>query len=135
MPDLQPYLTYIYIAAGIIAALLVLWILMRMFRGRTRGREGLRLGISEYHELDQTRRLVLVRRDSVEHLILIGGPQDVVIESGIDLGLKDPLSHNYQGDSNNDVVPMRPIRPAVFGTRKPTLRPFAVPNPEDQEPA
>ena len=29
------------------------------------------------------RRLVLVRRDNVEHLVLIGGPQDVVIEPGI----------------------------------------------------
>ena len=30
------------------------------------------------------RRLVLVRRDDVEHLLLIGGPTDVVIESNID---------------------------------------------------
>ena len=47
------------------------------------GRRGQRLGISEYHEIDKSRRLVLVRRDNVEHLILIGGAQDLVIEPGI----------------------------------------------------
>ena len=49
------------------------------------GRKGQRLGISEYHEIDKTRRLVLVRRDETEHLVLIGGGQDLVIESGISL--------------------------------------------------
>ena len=29
------------------------------------------------------RKLLLVRRDDVEHLILVGGPVDVVIETGI----------------------------------------------------
>ena len=43
----------------------------------------MRLGISEYYEIDKTRRLILVRRDNVEHLVLIGGGQDVVIEPGI----------------------------------------------------
>jgi hypothetical protein len=33
--------------------------------------------------VDARRRLVLIRRDNVEHLILIGGPTDVVIEPGI----------------------------------------------------
>jgi len=35
----------------------------------------------------------------------------------------------------SDVVPIRPIRPAVFGARKPTLRPFDATPPEDKEPA
>ena len=46
-------------------------------------RRGQRLGVSEYYEVDKDRRLVLVRRDAVEHLILIGGPQDIVIEQNI----------------------------------------------------
>jgi hypothetical protein len=33
--------------------------------------------------VDTRRRLVLVRRDNVEHLILIGGPSDVVVEQNI----------------------------------------------------
>ena len=48
-----------------------------------------RLGFVERAYLEGGRKLVLVRRDDVEHLILIGGPIDLVIESGIrpdDLG-------------------------------------------------
>jgi flagellar protein FliO/FliZ len=42
-----------------------------------------RLGVSEQATLDSRRKLVLVRRDDVEHLIMTGGPVDVVIETGI----------------------------------------------------
>jgi hypothetical protein len=34
--------------------------------------------------VDARRRLVLVQRDNLEHLLLIGGPTDVVIEPNID---------------------------------------------------
>ncbi len=47
-----------------------------------RGRE-MRLSISEVMTLDGRRKLVLVKRDGVEHLLLVGGGQDVVIEAGI----------------------------------------------------
>jgi hypothetical protein len=42
-----------------------------------------RLRVSEQASVDARRRLVLVRRDDVEHLIMTGGPVDVVIETGI----------------------------------------------------
>lgn len=42
-----------------------------------------RLSISEQYNIDAKRRLVLIRRDDVEHLILTGGPVDVVVETGI----------------------------------------------------
>ena len=42
-----------------------------------------RLGVSEQATVDSRRKLVLVRRDDVEHLIMTGGPVDVVIETGI----------------------------------------------------
>ncbi|WP_377289282.1 flagellar biosynthetic protein FliO [Rhizobium sp. SG2393] len=48
--------------------------------GRTRQP---RLAVLDAAAVDTRRRLVLVRRDDVEHLILIGGPTDVVIESRI----------------------------------------------------
>ena len=41
-----------------------------------------RLGVVETAIVDQT-RLVLVRRDDVEHLIIVGGPVDMVVETGI----------------------------------------------------
>ncbi len=33
--------------------------------------------------VDSRRKLVLIRRDDVEHLLLIGGPTDVVVEQNI----------------------------------------------------
>lgn len=42
-----------------------------------------RLAVIDAMTVDARRRLVLVRRDNVEHLILIGGPTDVVIEQAI----------------------------------------------------
>ena len=48
-----------------------------------RGRQP-RLAVIDAASVDGSRRLVLVRRDNVEHLLLIGGPTDVVIEPNID---------------------------------------------------
>lgn len=42
-----------------------------------------RLGVMETASVDRSRRLVLIRRDDVEHLLMIGGPIDMVIETGI----------------------------------------------------
>ena len=87
MDFLTPYLNMAYVAPVAIGlAILIVGILIyKALSGPVMGRKGQRLGISEYHEIDKTRRLVLVRRDETEHLILIGGAQDVVIESGISL--------------------------------------------------
>ena len=50
-----------------------------------------RLGVMEEAKVDRVRRLVLVRRDDVEHLIMTGGPVDVVIETGIAVARQDLL--------------------------------------------
>jgi flagellar protein FliO/FliZ len=42
-----------------------------------------RLGIVDAFDLDRQRQLVIVRRDNVEHLLMIGGPNDLVIEAEI----------------------------------------------------
>lgn len=42
-----------------------------------------RLAVMDATAVDSHRRLVLVRRDDVEHLLLIGGPTDVVVETDI----------------------------------------------------
>ena len=42
-----------------------------------------RLAIVDAMGIDSRRRLVLVRRDNVEHLLLIGGPTDIVVEPQI----------------------------------------------------
>jgi flagellar protein FliO/FliZ len=50
--------------------------------GGTRSRQP-RLAVLDSAIVDARRRLVLIRRDNVEHLILIGGPTDVVVEENI----------------------------------------------------
>lgn len=44
-----------------------------------------RLAVMDATAVDSQRRLILVRRDDIEHLILIGGPTDVVVEQNIRL--------------------------------------------------
>lgn len=151
MEMLEPYLNWIYLAGVVLALLLFGWIMVRAFGGKVRARKGARLGISEYYEVDKSRFLVLVRRDDVEHLVLVGGNQDVVIESGIrpdtpaiaanqgrrvitaeDLdNMPDlspaPASIHAEPLSNVRPMPARPApRPAVFGDQpasgEPSLR-------------
>jgi hypothetical protein len=42
-----------------------------------------RLEVVDHANVDSRRKLILIRRDDVEHLIMTGGPVDVVIETGI----------------------------------------------------
>src|SRR5947199_1314731 len=42
-----------------------------------------RLAVIDAAAVDGRRRLVLVRRDNIEHLLMIGGPTDIVIEPNI----------------------------------------------------
>lgn len=54
------------------------------FLGQGRGRQS-RIRIVETVQVDPKRRAILIRRDNTEHLLLVGGPSDIVIESGIDM--------------------------------------------------
>src|SRR5580704_2282752 len=64
-----------------------LWALRRFGAGQLggggmRGRQH-RLSVLEWAKVDNRRSLCLVRRDNVEHLLIIGGPTDVVVEANI----------------------------------------------------
>ncbi len=82
-------LAFAAVLAAIIVLIFVVLLLYRLLFGRrlraaTNGRARQpRLGIVDAYDLDRQRQLVLVRRDNVEHLIMIGGPTDVVVESSI----------------------------------------------------
>ena len=70
------------------------WAVRRFGTGRlggagARGRQP-RLAVIDHASVDARRRLILVRRDNVEHLIMIGGPTDVVVESTIVRGAPAP---------------------------------------------
>ncbi|MCB1485994.1 MAG: flagellar biosynthetic protein FliO [Bauldia sp.] len=78
-----------YIVTFLIILALVggaLWLGRRYAGGRVNvaGRGRLpRLAVIDALSVDKRRRLVLVRRDNVEHLLLIGGPSDIVVEPSI----------------------------------------------------
>lgn len=137
MDFLKDNMQVILAGAGILLVLLIIVGVWRAFSPRMTGRRGQRLGISEYYELDKTRRLVLVRRDNVEHLVLIGGGQDLVIEPSITPGA---IAQAYGQTSSFAEPPAGTARPAprapVFGDRKPPpLRPVADPAPAPIRPS
>jgi flagellar protein FliO/FliZ len=73
------------IVLGLIGA--TAWAVRRFGSGRlggagARGRQP-RLAVIDHASVDARRRLILVRRDNIEHLLMIGGPTDVVVEANI----------------------------------------------------
>jgi hypothetical protein len=81
----------------------------RLGAASSRGRQP-RLAVVDAASVDGRRRLILIRRDNVEHLLMIGGPTDVVVEPNIVRAAAAP----------REAVPMRP--PAA-----PEMLPRAVP--------
>jgi len=72
-----------------------------------------RLAVTEQTNVDSRRKLVLIRRDDVEHLIMTGGPVDVVIETGISA----PGVHEepMQGERQEPAPPVFTRKPRSFG--------------------
>jgi len=90
MPLAVRFFLAFLIVLGLIGA--TAWAVRRFGAGRlggasTRGRQP-RLAVIDYASVDGRRRLVLVRRDNVEHLLIIGGPTDVVVEPNIVRGAR-----------------------------------------------
>jgi len=84
MPLAVRFFLAFLIVLGLIGA--TAWAVRRFGTGRlganARGRQP-RLAVIDYASVDGRRRLILVRRDNVEHLLMIGGPTDVVVEPNI----------------------------------------------------
>ncbi len=78
---------YVRAAAALVFVLALLgvfaYVSRRFSGGVVPSKRQKRLTIVEVAAVDPKRRLVLVKRDHVEHLVLIGGGHDLVIESGI----------------------------------------------------
>src|SRR5690242_21721675 len=84
MPLAVRFFVAFLIVLGLIGA--IAWAVRRFGSGRlgtsARGRQP-RLAVIGYAGVDGRRRLILVRRDNVEHLLMIGGPTDIVVEPNI----------------------------------------------------
>ena len=101
---------FLLAAGGVGIALIVLIAILWVLRNRApspfvRGGKNRqpRLQVLDAAAVDARRRLVLVRRDGIEHLIMIGGPTDIVIESGI-------------SDPARAAVAATPVNPPVAAT-------------------
>jgi flagellar protein FliO/FliZ len=115
---MQGPLTFIFAFVAVLALIgLAAWLVRRFAGNRlgantNRGRMP-RLAVIDAAAVDGRRRLVLVRRDNVEHLLMIGGPTDIVVEPNIVRALP-----------GRDQMPQRP---AVGGAEPP---PRAAPLPD-----
>src|SRR5579863_2464919 len=117
------------LACGI-AALIVLAIFYRLaFAHRLRVPGGRtrqpRLGLVDAFSLDGQRQLVLIRRDNIEHLVMIGGPNDVLVESQINRALTPARESNQASP---------PLAPGASGRRTETP-PAAAPVVAEAPPA
>ena len=117
--------------------LVIVLVIIRLVRNLTFGtfvaggrNRKTRLAVMDATAVDSHRRLVLVRRDDIEHLLLIGGPTDVVVER--DIRLAAPRRPALTGDGGLQPVPAtaapaakpRPPQPAPA-----PARPAPVPQP------
>ncbi len=152
--DLKIDMSYIIAVLVVLGLLILVAILIRTLGSRSASRRGGRLGLSETYDIDKSRQLVLLRRDDVEHLILIGGPQDLVIETNIseerastirqrnddyDQRLTAPKRSNAEPVISEDQRHREPVlksvrpapRPPVFGDDAPNIRPIKRGSEED----
>ncbi|UVK37154.1 flagellar biosynthetic protein FliO [Mesorhizobium sp. AR10] len=89
-----------------------------------------RLAVMDATAVDSHRRLVLVRRDDIEHLLLIGGPTDVVVER--DIRLSASRRPALTGDAGQQQAP-RPRAPQAAAAAP--VRQAQPPHPVAQTPA
>lgn len=84
-----------FVIALIVAAA---WVARRAGLGNAPagGRRKRRLAVVEMVAVDAKRRLVLVRRDDREHLLLVGGDSDIAVERDIPAPPAPPSSEGPQ---------------------------------------
>lgn len=111
----RDYAAAVVWTAAALVLLVVVLLLVRLIRGMTFGtfvsggrNRKTRLAVMDATAVDSHRRLVLIRRDDVEHLILIGGPTDVVVEQNIRIG--QPRRPALTSEHPQEAAP-RPQRP------------------------
>ncbi|NVK17425.1 MAG: FliO/MopB family protein [Methylocystaceae bacterium] len=96
--DITDYLRFVFALAFVIALIGLLAFMAKRYgmgyRNVARNTQR-RLSISEIMPVDNKRRLVLIKRDDKEHLLMIGGETDLVVEQNI---ATDDLSFSEQLD-------------------------------------
>ena len=134
-----------FVAFAVVLALIGLtaWLVRRFGADRlgnsnTRGRQP-RLAVIDAATVDARRRLVLIRRDNVEHLVLIGGPTDVVVEQNIVRGAPtnarapEPVTRPAEAAMRQASAPENgfPLQPVTESAPLPPPRPYRAPATEE----
>jgi flagellar protein FliO/FliZ len=136
MPLAVRFFVAFLIVLGVIGA--IWWIVRRFGSGRLgaspRGRQP-RLAVIDYASVDNRRRLILVRRDNVEHLLMIGGPSDIVVEPNIVRAVsaaRDVARAPAGIEAITRAIPLPdngsgswPLQPEANGGARPSARPDA----------
>lgn len=135
-PQYVPVVSWIIIAA---IALLLIYLAYRVVRMLTSGtfiaggrNRRTRLAVMDAAAVDDKRRLVLVRRDDVEHLILIGGPTDVVVEQDIRMIAKS--TRTLPGEQTSTAEPTEFSAEPAPAPRPPVTAPVRPPHREGRLP-
>ena len=127
----MPLAARFFIAFLIVLALIGLtaWLVRRFGANRlgaaTRGRQP-RLAVIDAATVDGRRRLVLIRRDNIEHLLMIGGPTDLVVEPNIvrAVGVRAAAAAEPAVRPSPAVENGWPLQPAGEQTPVPASRPY-----------
>jgi flagellar protein FliO/FliZ len=132
-----------FIAFAIVLALIGLtaWLVRRfganrLGGGAARGRQP-RLAVIDAATVDGRRRLVLIRRDNVEHLLMIGGPTDLVVEPNIVRAVgsrevtREPARLETPTRQTPPVESSWPLQPSSEPTPVPAPRPYRSPTTEE----
>ena len=90
-----------------------------------------RLAVLDATAVDTRRRLVLIRRDDVEHLVMIGGPTDIVIESRI---AQEPAQARPAPPQPQPPRMPPPPPPAPQPEARPKAQPTPQPKPQPERP-
>ncbi len=132
--NFTPAVTFtIYFALILLAVLILIWLVRKLMGGTFvsggRSRQQ-RLAIMDATPVDARRRLILVRRDDVEHLILIGGPTDVVVEQNI--RMQTPRQAQTPQQMRQEPEAQRPV---IIASRvEDAVRPADPATPRSQQP-
>jgi flagellar protein FliO/FliZ len=113
-------LVIVLVLIGLVA-LLVRRISGTHFAFGPKGRQP-RLQIMEAAALDPKRRIMLVRRDNVEHLILIGGGNDVLVERNIVKGVGNTLRRPMMRPAPQPLSPLQTANTPHNGVTAPSQR-------------
>jgi hypothetical protein len=136
----------VIVAAAVIAVLHFRFGMFRRRKGRKGGKSGIlsesRIEVLERTKVDAERQLVLVRCDGIEHLILVGGPSDVVVENDVKkvrgpgapapkpaaaVAAERPAAAPFEPASLAAARPTPAARPAAAPVAKAPPRPGAAP--------